>query len=77
VSESLPVFRRVMGPLLRGATDGADTTVWLCLAPEVAGQGGQFWLDRRPRSTVRLPKTATEQDTADRLWGEVERLADL
>jgi dehydrogenase/reductase SDR family member 12 len=77
VSESLPVFRRVMGPLLRGATDGADTTVWLCLAPGVAGKGGQFWLDRRPRSTVRLPKTATEQDTADRLWDEVERLADL
>jgi dehydrogenase/reductase SDR family member 12 len=77
VSESLPVFRRVMGPLLRGATDGADTTVWLCLAPEVANQGGQFWLDRRPRSTVRLPRTATEQHMADALWDEVERLADL
>lgn len=76
VSESLPVFRRVMGPLLRGATDGADTTVWLCLAPEVAGRGGQFWLDRRPRSTVRLPRTGTEHHRADALWDEVERLAD-
>jgi dehydrogenase/reductase SDR family member 12 len=77
VSESLPVFRRVVGPLLRGATDGADTTVWLCLAPQVAGQGGQFWLDRRPRGTVRLPRTGTTQHTADALWDEVERLADL
>lgn len=75
IQSSLPVFRQTMGPLLRGATDGADTTVWLCLAPEPAEQGGQLWLDRRPRSDVRLPGTATERWAADALWHEVERLA--
>lgn len=75
VEASLPLFRRVMGPLLRGATDGADTAVWLSLAEEPAHHGGQFWLDRRPRGTVRLPGTRTEPWAAAALWDEVERLA--
>lgn len=75
VEESLPVFRRVMGPLLRGATDGADTAVWLALAPEASGAGGQFWHDRRPRTPNRLPRTETPAGAADDLWDEVERLA--
>ena len=75
IEESLPVFRRVMGPLLRGATDGADTAVWLALAPEAGQDGGLFWLDRRPRTRTRLPRTATDAATARALWDEVERLA--
>ena len=75
VESSLPLFRRVMGPLLRGATDGADTAVWLALAPEAAEAGGQFWLDRRPRTRTRLPRTATSPEDARALWDEVERLA--
>lgn len=75
VEESLPVFRRVMGPLLRGATDGADTAVWLCLADEPGRDGGLFWLDRRPRTPARLPRTATTPEQAAALWDEVERLA--
>ena len=75
IEDSLPVFRRIMGPLLRGATDGADTAVWLALAPEAASTGGQFWLDRRPRTLTRLPGTATDPATARALWDEVERLA--
>ncbi len=75
VEDSLPVFRRVMGPLLRGATDGADTAVWLALAPEAGQDGGQFWLDRRPRTRTRLPRTGTTPDAARALWDEVERLA--
>lgn len=77
IGESLPRFRRVMGPLLRGATDGADTAVWLALAPEADRAGGQFWLDRRPRSRSRLPMTATDPAVAAALWDEVERLAGL
>lgn len=76
IRESLPLFRRVMGPLLRGATDGADTAVWLALAPEIGGDGGQFWLDRRPRSVTRLPRTTTDPAVAAALWDEVEKLAD-
>lgn len=75
IEESLPTFRRVMGPLLRGATDGADTAVWLALAPEAGATGGQFWLDRRPRARVRWPGTGTDPGTAETLWEEVERLA--
>lgn len=75
IERSLPVFRRVMGPLLRGATDGADTAVWLALAPEAGDEGGRFWLDRRPRSAARLPRTATPPPTAAALWDEVEQLA--
>lgn len=75
IEESLPMFRQVMGPLLRGATDGADTAVWLALAPEAGRTGGQFWLDRRPRTRVRWPGTGTDPATAEALWDEVERLA--
>jgi dehydrogenase/reductase SDR family protein 12 len=75
VEASLPVFRRVMGPLLRGATDGADTAVWLALADEPGREGGQFWLDRRPRTRTRVPGTATDPAAAQALWDEVERLA--
>lgn len=77
VEASLPVFRRVMGPLLRGATDGADTAVWLSLSDEAPRHGGRFWLDRRPRNTVRLPGTGTEPWAAAALWDEVERLASI
>lgn len=75
IAESLPLFRRAMGPLLRGATDGADTAVWLSLAPEAGREGGLLWLDRRPRSTVRMPGTGTDPAVAAALWDEVERLA--
>lgn len=75
IESSLPVFRRFMGPLLRGATDGADTAVWLSLSAEAAGHGGCFWLDRRRRGTTRLPGTTTDPWEATALWDEVERLA--
>lgn len=75
IRESLPLFRRVMGPLLRGATDGADTAVWLALAPEAGRDGGRFWLDRRPRSAARLPRTTTDPAVAAALWDEAEKLA--
>lgn len=75
IADSLPTFRRAMGPLLRGPTDGADTAVWPSVAPEAGREGGQFWLDRRPRSPVRLPGTRTNPEEAAALWDEVERLA--
>lgn len=52
VQRSLPTFRRVTGPILRTPEQGCDTMLWL------AGHAvptGQFWLDRAPRSSVRLP----------------------
>ena len=65
---SLPRFARLMGPLLRSPQEGADTIVWLASQPAGTQAGGEFWHDRRPRSTVRLPCTATPEGAADRLW---------
>lgn len=71
VEASLPNFRRIVGPLLRTAAQGADTLTWL-----VADAGpplqttGKFWLDRRPRPIHKLP-TTRRTDTPQRraqLW---------
>ena len=70
VAASLPTFRRVVGRLLRTPEQGADTIVWLA-ATDPGPQPGQFWLDRRPRTTVRLPGTAASEETVQRLWEQV------
>jgi NAD(P)-dependent dehydrogenase (short-subunit alcohol dehydrogenase family) len=64
VAESLPTFRRVLGPLLRTPEQGADTLVWLATAEEPLRSSGGFWHDRRPRAIHRLPWTR-RSDTAD------------
>lgn len=52
VSESLPRFDKVMGPLLRDPRSGADTAVWLVATrPESAGSH-HFWHDRALRPTT-------------------------
>lgn len=70
VAESLPTFRRVVGPLLRSPRQGADTLTWLATADEPATCTGLFWHDRRPRPIHRLPRTR-RSDTPQRrreLW---------
>ena len=71
VETALPRFRTLTGPLLRSAAQGADTMVWLAIAPgEPLRQSGRFWLDRRVRTEHRLP-TTRRSDTAARralLW---------
>ena len=57
VRESLPTFRRVLGPLLRTPAQGADTLVWLAADPEPERCTGKFWLDRRVRPIHRVPST--------------------
>jgi NAD(P)-dependent dehydrogenase (short-subunit alcohol dehydrogenase family) len=56
VVTSLPVFHKVMGPVLRDAAQGADTIVWLA-ATEPPPVGGRFWQDRAPRPEHYLPST--------------------
>ena len=68
VRESLPRFRKVMGPLLRTPSQGADTIVWLAGDRRALESNGQFWLDRRPRSVARLPGTRTNDADAQRCW---------
>ncbi len=71
VEESLPTFRKIVGPLLRDAHAGADTMAWLASddgAP-LSSTGG-FWLDRQVRPIHRLRSTR-RSDTPQRrseLW---------
>jgi dehydrogenase/reductase SDR family protein 12 len=72
--ESLPGFRRLVGPLLRTPEQGADTIVWLAAAPRAAAESGGFWFDRRRRPTHVLPWTSESDVDRRRLWAGVERL---
>ena len=54
VTDSLPRFAAVTGPLLRDADSGADTAVWLTATDDAIGTGG-FWHDRRRRPTHYAP----------------------
>ncbi|MER2559126.1 MAG: SDR family NAD(P)-dependent oxidoreductase [Myxococcaceae bacterium] len=50
VRSSLPRFYRVTKGILRTPEQGADTIVWLAVAPRLAGKSGLFWFDREPVS---------------------------
>lgn len=65
---SLPRFRRLTGPLLRTAQQGADTIVWLAAAAEPAASTGGFWHDRRPRPKHLLPWTRETAGERELLW---------
>lgn len=52
VTDSLPGFDKVMGPLLRDAASGADTAVWLVATRPRARGDHHFWHDRAPRPTT-------------------------
>ncbi len=69
----LPGFRRLTAPILRTAEQGADTLVWLS-ASEV--DTGRFWLDRRARSTVRLPWTRYSDAAVEDLFEQVQAQTD-
>ncbi len=51
VAESLPTFQKITRPLLRDATDGADTAVWL-VATRPESKPPHFWHDRAQRPTT-------------------------
>ncbi len=68
VQTSLPGFRKLTGPFLRSAEEGADTTVWLLAAEEGARTSGLFWHDRAPRRTSYLSRTAPTPGEVDELW---------
>ena len=78
VESALPMFGKVMGPLLRTPEQGSDTLVWLAADDTAIETNGQFWLDRRQRDIHKLPSTR-KADTADkrrRLWEWVTETAD-
>lgn len=70
---SLPTFDRLLRPLLRTPSQGADTVLHLALSPRGDDPadpmaGGRFWGDRRPRPTDRLARTVCAQEERDALW---------
>ncbi len=78
VERSLPMFRRVTGPLLRSPDQGADTLVWLATASGApVATTGRFWLDRRARPLHRLGRTRASDTPAERarLWDWVREAA--
>jgi len=70
VVTSLPTFHTVMGPLLRDASVGADTIVWLA-ATEPPPGGGLLWMDRAPRPEHYLRRTRESDDQRAALWAYV------
>jgi NAD(P)-dependent dehydrogenase (short-subunit alcohol dehydrogenase family) len=70
VEEALPTFRKIVGPLLRTAEQGADTLVWLAADDAALESNGEFWHDRRTRDIHKLPTTRKTDTPARRqeLW---------
>jgi hypothetical protein len=73
VENSLPLFYKVMRPLLRTPEQGADTIAWLAAAQKPAESSGLFWFDREPAPTHLMDATRETQAERDLLW---EMLAD-
>jgi len=77
VTDSLPGFDKVMGPLLRSPAQGADSLVWLAAADADHLVPGALYHDRRVRGTNRWPKTATSPADRRRLVEVVNAQAGL
>ena len=74
VRSSLPLFHRIMGPLLRTPTEGADTLLWLAASEVARKSTGKFFLDRIARRTHLLPFTTETEQERRRLWDACERI---
>jgi NAD(P)-dependent dehydrogenase (short-subunit alcohol dehydrogenase family) len=77
VQESIPGFRRVTTPILRTASEGADTISWLAAVNPLPGASGTFWSDREIRSTHKTPQSKKLDTESNRraLWQYVENLS--
>lgn len=76
VSDSLPTFSKVIGPLLRSPEEGADTMVWLAATDEPVSSG-KFWLDRTPRTTHMSNKTKERPEDRTALVAALKELSGL
>jgi NAD(P)-dependent dehydrogenase (short-subunit alcohol dehydrogenase family) len=77
VTDSLPRFARLMGPLLRSPEQGVDTTIWLAASAEGGRETGLFWQDRAPRPAHYFPWTEETPAQRDRLWAFCQDAVDL
>ncbi|BBG03176.1 hypothetical protein PSA01_08210 [Pseudonocardia saturnea] len=74
VTGSLPLFGKLLGPVLRTPAQGADTAVWLAAAPSSEIGSGRFWHDRAPRPAHYLSRTRESAEDRERFGREVDRL---
>lgn len=75
VRESLPNFYRIMRPLLRTSSEGADTLVWLAASETARRSTGRLFLDREVRRTHYLPFSRESERERVRLWEACEDLS--
>ena len=77
VQESIPGFRRVTAPILRTASEGADTIAWLAAVSPLPGRNGTFWSDREIRPTHNTPHSKKLDPEVNRqsLWQQVEQMS--
>ena len=77
VQESIPGFRRVTAPILRTASEGADTIAWLAAVSPLPGRNGTFWSDREIRPTHKTPQSKKLDTEVNRqsLWQQVEQMS--
>ena len=75
VRSSIPRFWQLMRKRLRTPEEGADTIVWLAVAPALPS--GRFWFDRAPQPTQLLLFTTERRRDRARLWRTCARLAGL
>ena len=75
VQSSLPRFRAATKGVLRTPEEGADTVVWLAVAPSLSMRNGLFWFDREPVSTHYLPWTTESPEERQALARSLQALA--
>ena len=76
VATSLPVFKKITGPLLRDTEQGADTVVWLA-ATDPQPEGGRLWMDRAERPAHYRKSTRESAAEREQVWAWVLDAAGL
>ena len=72
VKTSLPTFRKLLSPLLRTASQGADTAIWLAAErPPIAEEG--LWLDRELQPEHVGDHTRTDDERRAELMEKLEQ----
>lgn len=72
VQSSLPKFWDRMKDNLRTPAEGADTALWLAISDRAGESSGQFWFDRKERSTKMLHQRPTPEQIKQELWDRLE-----
>ncbi len=75
LAASLPGFSDVMQPLLRSASEGIDTLIWLATTRSTGEPAGRLFLDRRARPFDRFPGSRLSAAERRRLWDLVVDLS--